>query len=245
MNIELLKRLGFSDKMALVYFELLRLGPSSVRQLADRSDLNRGSVYEALKWLKAKGLVNFYEKEAKQYFVSEDPVRLIDLARQQSAEFKETEKKVEAAIPELKSIYDRGGERPIARYFESDEIRKILEDVLDVCADSEEKLYRVYSAAGIREYLYRDFADFSEKRIARGIKVKVIAMGEGGELRGLDERKWLNNAIETPTYIIIYFGKTAYISLNAKGEAVGVAIDNRGIFETQKGIFDSLWKTLK
>jgi len=74
--------------------------------------------------------------------------------------------------------------------------------------------------------------------------VKVIALGEGGELRGLDERKWLPADNANPTYIIIYPGKTAYISFDAKKELVGVVIENDGIYQTQKMIFNNLWNNL-
>jgi hypothetical protein len=96
----------------------------------------------------------------------------------------------------------------------------------------------------MREYLYDAFPTFTDERIARGIQVKVIAIGAGGELRGLDERKWLKIVPQTPTYIIVYPGKTAYISLTAKEEPMGVVIENEGVSETQQLIFDSLWATL-
>jgi hypothetical protein len=105
-------------------------------------------------------------------------------------------------------------------------------------------LYRIYSAAGIREYLYDDFQSFSDARIARGIRVQVIALGEGGETRGLDERKWLGGNPTTPTYIIIYPGKTAYISRDQHNAPVGVVIENEGIARTQSIIFDSLWQSI-
>jgi hypothetical protein len=147
-------------------------------------------------------------------------------------------------VPELKSLYNQGGGAPVARYFEKDEIKKILEDVLATCEAAGERLYRIYSSAGIREYLYDGFESFSAARLGHGIAVKVIALGEGGELRGLDERKWLHAESATPTYIILYPGKSAYISLNAKKEPVGVVIENAGVFATQKIIFDALWAKL-
>ena len=96
--------------------------------------------------------------------------------------------------------------------------------------------------------MYESFPTFSDVRIARNIFVKVIAIGEGGELRGLDERKWLKKEnsieIEKDTFIIIYPGKTAYISMGGDGEPVGVVIENRGVYNTQKLIFDNLWKKI-
>src|SRR3989339_633344 len=256
MYNELLNKLGFSDKSAKVYLALLQLGPSSVRKLAEFCELNRGTTYDTLKWLQEKGIITFYQKQTKQYFVAENPEKLLNLAKNQEEELKEAQGRICKAIPELQALYNRGGERPVARYYEKDEINKILQDVLDTCEETGDMVYRIYSAEGIREYIYDNFETFSDVRIAKGIAVKVIAVGDGGDLRGLDERKWLATGLDKQskqikqdkhigeTFIILYPGKTAYVSLNAKREPIGVVIENDGVFETQKIIFDNLWKTL-
>lgn len=244
MDISILKKLGFSDKSARVFLTLLCLGPSSVRNLAKKTEMNRGTVYDSLKWLKEIGMVNYYEKEAKQYFVAEDPIRLHDLLNSQVKELDNLQGKLSEVILELRSVYDKGGSGPMSKYYEKGEIKKILESVLDKCEKSGEMEYRVYSDVNLREYLYESFSTYSDARVARGINVKVIAIGAGGILRGLDERKWLDVKPSTPTYIIIYPGHTAYISLNAQGEPFGVVIENEGIYEVQKTIFDSLWQKM-
>ena len=158
---------------------------------------------------------------------------------------KEASKRLGDVIPELKSLYDKGGERPVARYYDHDQIHFILEDVLKVCEERAELQYRIYSTAPIRENVYAGFETFSDVRVKKGIAVKAIAIGAGGELRGLDERKWLKTDTSgPPTYIIIYPGKTAYISLSAKQELIGVVIENEGVYETQKKIFEELWQKL-
>ena len=70
MNINYLKKLGFSDKVAKVYLGLLLLGPSSVRTLAEHVEYNRGTTYDALKWLQEEGVVSFFKKDSKQHFVA-------------------------------------------------------------------------------------------------------------------------------------------------------------------------------
>ncbi|MBT3817145.1 MAG: TrmB family transcriptional regulator [Candidatus Magasanikbacteria bacterium] len=244
MDIQILKNLGFSDKHAKAYLALLSFGPSSVRRLAEECEINRGTTYDALKWLQEKGLVDFYKKDSKQHFVAKDPEKLHDLVREKQEELQRVDKKLGKHVSELQALYHKGGERPIARYYERKDLHLILEDVLEICEADEEKECRIYSAAGLREYLYESFPTFSDVRIAKGIGVKVIALGEGGQLRGLDERKWLDHHINPPTYIIIYPGKTAYISLDAKGEPVGVVVENDGVYQTQKVLFETLWKTL-
>lgn len=245
MDISLLKKLGFSDKSATVYMTLLRLGPASVRQLAEESGLNRGSVYDVLKWLQEQGLVNFYHQDTRQYFVAEEPSRLEQLLERRSGELQQLQQQLQKFVPELASLYDREGKRPVARYYQGRVgLRGILEDVLQTVTSLPDKIYRIYSAVRIREFLYEGFPDFSEQRVKRDIRVRVIAMGEGGILRGLDERKWISTADESHTYIIIYAGKTAYISLDAARQPIGVVIDNEGVAQTQKIIFDHLWKNL-
>jgi sugar-specific transcriptional regulator TrmB len=244
MDLEILKKIGFSDKYAQVYLALLRQGPSSVRGLSEIIGINRGTTYDALKWLESNRLVTLYEKEAKQYFVAEDPERLHALLEQRATEVREAERALTGLVGELKSLYHKGVERPVSRYFEKDELHSILEDVLETCEKRNELLYRIYSTVGIREYLYDQFPTFSDVRVAKGIRVNVIAVGDGGELRGLDERKWLKTPVVTPTYVIIYPGKTASISLDSKGEPMGVVIENEGVFELQKTVFEQVWATL-
>ncbi|PIR74959.1 MAG: hypothetical protein CO030_01790 [Candidatus Magasanikbacteria bacterium CG_4_9_14_0_2_um_filter_42_11] len=249
MNISILKKLGFSDKYAKVYLALLRLGPSSVRSLAEETALNRGTAYDSLKWLQDKGLVTFYKQDTKQHFVAEPPAKLNTLLREQQEELSRTDNELSQFVAELDALHHSGEARPVARYYSADELHLILEDILSVTEASTEKLYRVYSTEGIREYLYKDFQTFSDVRVARGIEVKAIAIGDGGELRGLDERKWLS-ASETdlhnpsPTYIMMYPGKTAYISLDQHGTPLGVVIENDGISQMQQLVFDRLWHTL-
>ena len=66
----------------------------------------------------------------------------------------------------------------------------------------------------------------------------------GGELAGLDERKWLSEEESSPTYILIYSGKVAMVSLDATQNPVGVIVENDGLYQTQRMVFERLWKVL-
>lgn len=255
MDISILKKLGFSDKSAQIYLALLRLGPSSVRSLAEDIGFNRGTTYDILKWLRDQSLVTFYKYETKQQFVAEPPEKLLTLLREQQEELSRTNLELNLFVSELNALRHSGEVKSVARYYGADELFKILEDVLNSTEARDEKIYRVYSTEGIRTYLYKDFRTFSDVRVARGISVRAIAVGDGGELRGLDERKWLtandNTYVDgidlhssSPTYIIIYPGKTAYVSLDHRSVPMGVVIENDGVSFIQEVIFDRLWNTL-
>lgn len=242
---ELLK-LGLSEKEALIYLTLLSHGPSSVRKLAGISGINRGTAYDCLKALKERGLVSFFNEESKQCFVAEDPARLQELVVTKQSELERSKASLDEMIPELRSLHDRGADKPVSRYYEGSQgIRAILLDVLDSVSSSSTKEYAVYSSASVREAgLYDLFPDYTEERVRQGITVKTISLGPGGEHADLSERRWINAVAGTPTYLLLYAGKCAFISLHASHTLVGVIIENPGVYATQKLLFDELWKTL-
>ncbi len=240
---QILTKFGLSDKEIEVYKSLLKLGPSPVRKIATLSGVNRGTTYDILKTLKDHGLTSYYHKEKHQYFVAEDPVKLLDVLNRKADYYKNLKVDLQEIIPQVRSTYVGSEERPVVTYYDGIEgIRTILSDVLDKVATTVDKEYFVYSASGIKNYLYAGMPDFNEERITKKIRVKVISLGSGGEIAGLDERRWLTKESGAPTYTIIYAGRVAMISMNKMGLPIGLIIVDNGLFETQRLIFMSLWK---
>lgn len=242
--MRIFEKLGFLDNEEKVYVHLLKNGGASIRQIAGDTGINRGTVYESLKALVDRGLVSHSQKKQRQQFVAEDPSILKTLFREERQKVVSMRKELTKALPDLQVLYETKHEQPIIKIHEGHAGTKlILEDVLKTMANEADKQYRVYSAANIREYLYYNFASFSERRIKAGIKAKVVAVGAGGEVRGLDERRWITTKRGAPAYIIVYGKKMAIISLS-QGRPHSVVIEDAGLAETQKLVFDSLWDKL-
>lgn len=241
-----LMELGLAPKEARLYLALLKEGPSSVRQLASATGINRGTVFDILKALQANGLVRFYNEKTRQYFVAAPPEKLRELGEERAESVTRANRALAELVPELESFYDSGDKHPAARMYEGlDGVRTILEDVLESMESWQgPKEYYAYSSSAVRDAgLYAAFPDYTEHRIEAGVCVKTISLGPGGTTSGLDERKWINAIEGTPTYILIYAGKVAHIFLGKK-ELMGVIMENRGIYETQRLLFLELWRTL-
>jgi len=174
------------------------------------------------------------------------------------ADFKKAEKKIKELIPELKSLQEKGGDKPVTKFYEGKAgVKFILDDILSSMKSSPAKDYYVYSAAGVREDIYGAYPDFNKKRIKSGVKARTISLSAGGGTYGLDERKWLPSAssprpelgtkaeqVGIMTYILIYAGKCAFISRDSRNNPVGVIIENKMIYETQKALFLQMWKLI-
>ena len=260
MDLTLLKKIGLSDKEIKVYLKLLEYGAISVRSLAELSGLNRGTTYDILKKLQEMGLVSFYQSDTKQRFVAQDPEKLLKIIQDQEEELKKTKERIREAIPELKSMQDKGDSRPISKLYEGKNgIRLILDDVLEsmdsltATAGSpqqssgqagREREYYIYSATKASDDLNKAYPEFTKQRIKKGISVKAISLATGGGTSGLDERRWLGTNEESATFILIYAKKCAFISRDAAGNPVGVIIENPMIYETQRVIFLRLWELI-
>lgn len=248
MNIQtILKNFGLNEKESAVYLALISLGAAPVRAVSEKAKVNRGTTYDILKSLQKQGLVSFYDTQTHQYFTAESPEKLLTALEQKQGELEEVKKQISQSLPELKSAFEKRGGRPLMRLYEGMQgVKAILEDVLETVAVQKEKEYYVYSSSNVRKNVYQAMPDFSQKRIKKKMKVKTIALGGGGQLIGLDERKWM----EVPkgelkaTYEIIYAGKVAHISLDDAENPVGVLIQNQEIYETQKMIFTFSWNKL-
>ena len=243
----LLSHLGLDAKANTVYLSLLTLGPSPVRSVAAHSKINRGTTHQLLKELIQQGLVSYYHKQKRQYFVAESPEKLLSLSRQKVEEVEGAHALLEQELPNIQSMASNTGSTIVRSYEGSQGIRSVLEEVLSVVSTQREKTYRAYSTAEIRETLYRSFPHFTKQRIARGIFVQVIAIGKGGEHQEQSERRWLKASKEVPTYRIIFADRVAVISQSQNGNGGtlrAVVIQDAALAATEVILFDQLWKTL-
>jgi sugar-specific transcriptional regulator TrmB len=245
----ILKNFGLSEKEIAVYLALVELGPSSVREISAKSKVNRGTSYDILKSLIALGIVSYYNKESKQYFMAEAPEKLLSAIDQKKEDLEEVRKNVQESLPLIKTLFKKQGGKPVVKFYEGSKgVRQIFEDVLDEVSSAADKSYYLYSSATAehRKNVYGSMPDFSDKRIKKGIKVKIISLGEDGQLAGLDERKQMPIGKKDlkATHEIIYAGKVAHISIDSNGEPVGVVIQNQEIYNMQKVIFEFNWSKL-
>src|SRR3989338_1410468 len=249
MIVENLLQFGLNEKEISVYLSLISLGAAPVKLISKQARVNRGTTYDILKSLIDQGLVSYYKhydrEDKKQFFVAEPPQKLMDAIETKKRNLETLKIHLNKSLPELESLYEKSGAKPVVKYYEgSSGLRTILEDVLATISETRDKTYFVYSSADIREHLYRAYPKYTDDRIKNKNSVKVISIGRGGELVGLDERKWLSEEESSPTYILIYSGKVAMISLDATGSPVGVIVGNEGLYQTQKMVFEKLWRVL-
>ncbi|MBT4494820.1 MAG: TrmB family transcriptional regulator [Gammaproteobacteria bacterium] len=244
---ETLETLGLSNRQTDLYLTLLKLGPSSIRDIATAAGLNRGTTYEELKRLKTQSLVTYFPQGKRRFFCAEPPEVLL---RQAKARQQETENAVERLeheiLPDLRQIAPDSSLTRVFHYEGDEGVEYFLRDILNTMSDEPDKTYRVYSSRQIRKYLYRPFPGFTRARVKAGIHVNVIAIGEGGEDAPLSSRKWIDSELkqQSPSYVAVYGTKCAMVSLTGTDYPTVVILDSEGIASAMTISFDTLWQRL-
>lgn len=240
-----LSQLGLEPRDNRVYAALLREGVSSIRHIASATNINRGSVYESIKRLVDIGLVSYQQNKVNRKYFAEEPQKILSLIDQRRDELDEVEQRAKKIIPDM---MNEAAYMPFAniRFFEDDEgVALILRDVLDTVGQLEKKEYYAISSKPIRQYLYGRFPNFTKQRISKNIFVKVIALGEGGDPVKVASRRWLDTAsgVNPSSYTIIFGNKVATVALNDNHNPYGIVIEDEGVAEMQRLVFESLWQT--
>lgn len=240
--------IGLSTRDKRVFEALLQSPGSSLRKIANETGINRGSVYESVKQLTANGLIGSMQTGQRQHFVAQDPALIIDILRERQDAAHRAERTAASYIQQLQATAPRNAQTPsFAVYYEGDEgVAAILRDVLKTMRASHDKHYFVISSKRIRQYIYTNFVNYTQQRIKYGIRVSVLAVGEGGQNDQLANRLWLPEGdVPTNCYTIVYGSKTAFISLDEQNVLSGIVIDNEGVTSLQKLQFSTMWEQLQ
>lgn len=248
MLAEVLTTLGLKKTDIVTYEALLQVSPASIRNIAAQAGINRGSVYEALKRLVTYGLASVKQRGQRDYYTAESPDKIHELIRDKRRDLLAASETAKEIIPHLVTKHAPPKGHPSVRYYEDDEgIATVLKDVIQTCRKLDKRMYYAYSSKKIRQYLYRKFPQYTDRRISEEIEVLVIAEGQGGEAAPLSKRKWLSGETASPeiaSYVLIYGNKVAQVAIASDLTPYAVVIEDDSVASMQKLLFEQLWQRL-
>lgn len=242
-----LEDLGLSEKEAKVYLSLLEVDNDSVLDLAEKTKINRTTIYPVLESLAKKGLISEVKVDKKVRFQAEPPERLETYVERQKIVLEEHAKRLKDVIPQLKSVQRETGERPTVKYFEG------REGIIS----SLEEFFRGKDEGGVSYMVYpKDILDdlFTDKerekyrasRLNKVIKSKVLYTSEKGERPSdstgdrikIDAKKY-----PITCDINIYNNK---VRINTLGKGLScIYIESQDLADTLRSLIDLSFDKLK
>lgn len=243
MYEEVLTKFGLIPNEARVYEALLQLGKATTQEISLKAAIHRRTVYDELKKLIEKGLVNESILKGEKNFVATDPQRLLEILG-------EKEQMIKDVLPEMKAKYKAVEQKQEARFFKGIEGFKIyLQAILDEGKD----VYFIGAKAfwldpRLQHYIKR----FNKERKKKGIKFFHIfdheVKTEKPEILKMVGKpyKFLPAEYSSPTAIDI-FGDYVVTFVGVKPgkleeEPLQFMLKSKKLAEGYKKYFDFMWK---
>ncbi|HEX2652411.1 MAG TPA: helix-turn-helix domain-containing protein [Xanthobacteraceae bacterium] len=235
-----LTQIGLQETEVRFYLAALELGQASVRDIAVKGGISRTNAYDVFSRLLDQGLVTEVAgASAKTMLVAAEPpeqlIELLDVRR----------RKLDALLPELRSLHNLAGGKPHVRYYQGLEgIQHVLDDTLTV---RDKMLLGILSMRDLFEVPGRAWMDdFVRRRIEAGVSLRVvrspvkdIASVWPESAEDLREVRFASpNFVFTMTSYI-YDNKVAVIS--SRRENFAMTIESEEFAMMQRNLFDVLW----
>jgi len=238
-----LKAFGLDDKGAKIYLTGVRLGPSSVIEIAHHSQLPRTTVYSVLEKLCEEGLFHLGKKKKQTVYTAEPPEIL-------QKNFQEKQEAFTSVFQQLQDVYETFTGHPnITVYEGTDGFKGMWKDLFLSGA----KEYRMITGGiGMLEYVHEPYLlqRIIAERIRRGIKSKQLIVDSRAaraivakDKKELRESRLLPPGNEIPSSVIIFENKVAYIT--TRRENLMILLASGDIAVTYRTMFDLLWQCAK
>lgn len=249
MVLETLQKIGFSDKEAKVYIQLIRLGAQPVSVISEKTTINRTTIYDIIESLTKKGLVSSIKKGSITYFKALDPKELFNyLEREKVEHVKELEKQqdqIESILPALISLENPQSTKPKVTFYEGEKgMRQAYEDTLT----SKETILAYANVEDMHNGLPNFFPEYYHRRgVEKKIHIKCIAPDNKISLeRHRHDKKENREMILIPSKkydfspeINIYEDKVLYASWREK---MAIIIKSQEIADFHKKMYKLCWK---
>jgi len=228
--------IGLNEKEAKIYLSSLELGQSTVQSIAVKAAINRATTYFIIDGLMQRGLMSSFHKGKKQYFIAADPERLIEILEKEKKQIESKKENLQKLLPQLRSLNNKQGGRPLVRYYEGKEgVTSMVDEVLKAASGT---VYMAYSVDAINDVFDRkDVERWRDIRVERGVQMKVMYTYKDGELKNIPNSE--NTKIPFDKFpitcdIAVYGNKVRIASLDKR--LVGVIIEDEEIAKSMEAI---------
>jgi len=234
---------GLNETEAKIYLASLELGQTSVSRIAKKAGIKRTTVYLSLENLMQKGLASVIKKDGKVYYYAEDPRNLERIMT-------EKQERISNLMPELLAFTNLIDKKPEIRYFEGEEgIKDVIMDSLNY---GTKEILMMFSESYLSDFGEEFFeGTYRPERIRRKISSRVLMPNNeqmlnfsSNNTQSLRQSRFLPPDLFKINIQIMLYEKNK-ISILSYKERFAFIIDSPAIYDSFKGIFETMWAGAK
>ncbi len=250
MDNDLLTNFGMTPTEAKIYKEILLLKESKIGQIIERTTLHRGTVYNSLQKLCAKGFLSFIQKEGKGYYCLTD----LNVFNEKIKQEKQRLDKLDKSLKEIKEI------KGMREYLEKPNIKILIgdagfksffKDLYDYSyLTKKEYLFMGQGGEMIRHFGKEYYVQTQELKKNMKVKCRVIlnstdpSKNDPTKKIVVGDVKYLSWKYLSETSTWIYGNKVVIVIWKTNPIKI-VVIDSREVRDSYGSFFEEMWKSAK
>jgi sugar-specific transcriptional regulator TrmB len=240
--ISLLQSIGFDQKEAKIYLASIELGPASILEISNKSKIKRANLYNLIKKLKEKGVINIITDGWKQKYSVISPNELL-------VYYKSQQKELENNLKNLNDLrHPETSKNKIKTIVGKANIRNVYLQQLE-----QMKTGDVYLTMGNMNSWYdidgKFFEEFKAKRAAIGVQTKnILTDSDLAKAAQTIQKKYkqnikiLDKSKSMSTNLVLFKGKIYIHQLDE--QPVLLEIENHSFYQMMKEMFGLIWEGL-
>lgn len=239
---QLLAKIGLSENETEVYLALLRLGPLSAYEIAQKTGIYRPHVYDKIETLIRKGLVSYVQQGKKKIFSAAPPSKIMDYLKEQEEAVGKDIALLNQNLSRLNALHHFAREDTKVSVFTGKEGLKLrINDTLD--PGLREILVFGVDDEKYNEALPMFMPQHFKKLQALGIRERIIAQKKKNAFmfrNQTDTYRFLESRQIDPSNTIVYGNKVAFVIWGTP--ITSIIIENKPFAQTYREHFEYLWK---
>ncbi len=255
--LKVLMKCGLDMQEAIVYLNMLKIGPNSVLRIASKSEMDRMTTHRVIQRMETKKIIGILRKRKRNLYYAQKPQFLENFLDYEEEQLLDKRENLHEIIPSLTELFIQGQKKPSLHYYEGAEgLKDILKLILAEMSQAKEKIYRVYTPhhGFIDKYINQIYPSFFQKKFQLNIRVKVISYLIPRKLTKISkleemEEKYLERRIIPKQFsfsnIHYILDKTIILISFEDDYCKAVSIEEPSFIYSQRQIFDFVWEHAK
>ncbi|MBD3389686.1 hypothetical protein GF415_01900 [Candidatus Micrarchaeota archaeon] len=237
-----LSSIGLTGKESEVYMYVSANPESTAGTVSRHTRIARSKTYEALDRLCAIGLVSHISRDKTKRYYSSGTSVLKGLYLRQMNEANE-------AIEYIKNMSILRPSETTVRVLDGEDAYKSIKESFTAELRKGDEMLIIGSPAKMKPELVEYFGKFHQKRMARGVKLRILYNRDVEKERLDRARKWKHSEVKclpknnSPAWVEIYGNRVVMPLVSDRIKVI--AITDKAISESFRNYFELLWKSSK
>ncbi|HLD05881.1 MAG TPA: helix-turn-helix domain-containing protein [Candidatus Nanoarchaeia archaeon] len=251
MDINELKKIGFTQGETQIYAALLELGETTRTELAKKSGISPSKIYDVVNRLMEKGIVSTVKKQGVLHFSAADPARLTDFLDQKEAELNQERTLVDQLLPILLAKHQKTKEEvDIEVFYGWEGMQTAYNDIVKSLSKGD--INYIFGASKGQDPKQADlfFSKYYERTRKKKYKIKIIF---NENMRGYTDRVgfFLKTAphearfLHQNTFTELNFYKDTVLFIMLLKKPIVIRVHSQEAADSFKKFFETMWKQAK